>query len=85
MFCLAAAVSDFFVPEADLPENKIQSGANEGGLVLELKPVPKELGLLKREWCKDAFVGMMHELEILKRKMISGASSQCGFSDGGFL
>ena len=42
---LAAAVSDFYVP--DLCEHKIQSRSG-GGLSLELAPVPKCLGFVKR-------------------------------------
>lgn len=54
---LAAAVSDFYVPWGDLPEHKIQSAAHsDEGLQLTLKPVPKMLGMIKREWCPDAFV-----------------------------
>lgn len=53
---LAAAVSDFYVPMAERDEHKIQSGANEDGLVLHLKPVPKVMGLLRHSWAPHAFV-----------------------------
>ena len=57
LIVLAAAVSDFYVPWSDLPEHKIQSAAHSNeGLQLTLKPVPKMLGMIKREWCPDAFV-----------------------------
>ena len=54
----AAAVSDFYVPWGDLPMHKIQSDAyaSNGGLELKLAPVPKMLGVLKREWCPSAYV-----------------------------
>lgn len=51
---LAAAVSDFYIPPAEMPENKIES--SENGLRLNLKPVPKMLGFLKRKVCPGAFV-----------------------------
>jgi len=44
---LAAAVSDFCVPEAKISEHKIASG---GGLDLSLEPVPKLLGEIKKSW-----------------------------------
>lgn len=44
---LAAAVSDFWVPEAKISEHKITSG---GGLDLSLEPVPKMLGEVKKTW-----------------------------------
>lgn len=53
---LAAAVSDFYVPWRDLPEHKIQSSEHSAnGLELKLSPVPKMLGMIKREWCPNAF------------------------------
>ena len=59
MMLLAAAVSDFYVPDEDMPEHKIQSAgssqpeasggdAGGGGLRLDLKPVPKMLGAIKQ-------------------------------------
>lgn len=55
MFVLAAAVSDFYVPEELMSEHKIQSAGD--GLTLELKPVPKCLGALVNEWtANSAFV-----------------------------
>ena len=60
MLCLAAAVSDFYVPESEMPEHKIQSApkrprvaeggassADEAGLTLHLHPVTKVLGAIK--------------------------------------
>lgn len=54
MFFLAAAVSDFFIPQSHLPTHKIQS--DDGDLVLTLKKVPKCLGVLSRQWAPEAFV-----------------------------
>jgi phosphopantothenate-cysteine ligase len=51
---LAAAVSDFYIPNENLPKHKIQSNGND--LHIALKPVPKLLGMLKKSWCKLAFV-----------------------------
>ena len=56
---LAAAVSDFFIPEHELSTHKIQSGGGgggggmgygdgDGGLELHLRPVPKLLAAIKR-------------------------------------
>lgn len=55
---LAAAVSDFYVPNAEMAEHKIQS-SNGVGLTLELQCVPKMLGEFKLgvgSWCYDAFL-----------------------------
>jgi len=42
---LAAAVSDFYIPDESLPEHKIQSGASsDGSLTMRLEGVPKMLG-----------------------------------------
>jgi len=51
---LAAAVSDFYIPYATLPEHKIQSSGDE--LRLILKPVPKLIKELVTDWANDAFV-----------------------------
>ncbi|EGG02372.1 uncharacterized protein MELLADRAFT_38628 [Melampsora larici-populina 98AG31] len=50
---LAAAVSDFFIPEQKLSEHKIQSG--KGSLVLEMDAVPKVLKDLAQEWTNQAY------------------------------
>lgn len=49
----AAAVSDFYLE--DLPEHKMQSRANSAPSI-QLSPVPKMLGLVKKMWCQDAVV-----------------------------
>jgi hypothetical protein len=54
MFYLAAAVSDFYVPWASLPEHKLQS--QNGALNLDLAPVPKCVDLIRAEWAPGAFV-----------------------------
>lgn len=54
MFFLAAAVSDFYIPEEKLVEHKIQS--RTGSFALELHKVPKCLGLLRDHWAPDAFI-----------------------------
>ena len=50
----AAAVSDFYVPSAQMAEHKIQS--RNGDLHLRLEPVPKLLHLVKPRLCPKAFV-----------------------------
>jgi len=52
LIVLAAAVSDFYLPEPEMEEHKIQS--SEGALTLALRPVPKLLGDLKWKWAPDA-------------------------------
>lgn len=54
LFYLGAAVSDFYIPKKDMAEHKIQSGG--GDLVLDLKKVPKCLGMLTNQWAKSAYV-----------------------------
>ncbi|KJE95538.1 phosphopantothenoylcysteine synthetase [Capsaspora owczarzaki ATCC 30864] len=51
---LAAAVSDFFIPAAQMAQHKIQSGT--GALTLTLQQVPKLLKPLVKEWVPQAFV-----------------------------
>jgi len=53
MFFLAAAVSDFYIPEEKMIEHKIQSA--DGSLRLELDQVPKCLQLLTTRWAPNAF------------------------------
>lgn len=48
MICLAAAVSDFYIPEEHLSRHKLQAEAGE--LVLRLQEVPKCLGMLRHKW-----------------------------------
>lgn len=54
MFILAAAVSDFYVPENQLPEHKMQS--SQGDIQLKLTPVPKCLGILRSRWAPHSFI-----------------------------
>ncbi|CAI5743098.1 unnamed protein product [Hyaloperonospora brassicae] len=54
LFLLAAAVSDFYIPQHELTEHKIQSRA--GPLTLTLQQVPKMLGVLRRQWAPQSFV-----------------------------
>ncbi|CDW74331.1 UNKNOWN [Stylonychia lemnae] len=51
---LAAAVSDFYLPEEMMAEHKIQSREYDG-LQLNLVPTPKKLGFIKSEWCPSTF------------------------------
>ncbi|KAK8854770.1 hypothetical protein IAR55_003509 [Kwoniella newhampshirensis] len=54
MFYLAAAVSDFFLPEDKVAEHKIQS--NKGTLALEMDSVPKVLRPLVQEWTPEGYI-----------------------------
>ena len=51
---LAAAVSDFYIPNKDMPDHKIQSAT--GPLQIELNIVPKMLAPLVSLWANRAFV-----------------------------
>jgi len=51
---LAAAVSDFYVPEQEMATDKIQSRAHDG-LTVQLKNTPKLLGATK-EWAPEALL-----------------------------
>ena len=68
---LAAAVSDFYVP--DLCEHKIQSRSG-GGLSLELAPVPKCLGFVKR-WGSPNFCVCGFKLETDEKLLKTKAAS----------
>ncbi|TXT13095.1 hypothetical protein VHUM_01496 [Vanrija humicola] len=54
MFYLAAAVSDFFLPEDRVAEHKIQS--TKGSLSLEMDQVPKVLRPLVQEWTPEGYI-----------------------------
>ena len=54
MLYLAAAVSDFYIPNQDMVEHKMQS--SEGAPSVQLKIVPKMLAPLVKNWVPDAFV-----------------------------
>ncbi|MBW0477221.1 hypothetical protein O181_016936 [Austropuccinia psidii MF-1] len=54
MLYLAAAVSDFFIPQQKLSEHKIQGG--KGSLVIEMDAVPKVLKDVTNEWSNQAFI-----------------------------
>ena len=72
---LAAAVSDYYIPKEEKSQHKIQSqqegGTDGGDLILQLRPVPKTMGLLGHEWAPDSFL-VSFKLEtdkaILRRK-----------------
>lgn len=66
--CLAAAVSDFYVPVAAMPDHKIQSRTADGEISLRLSHVPKSLELVKKRWNQDAFV-LSFKLETDERKL----------------
>lgn len=51
---LAAAVSDFYLPDTSVSEHKIQSSRTS--LNLNLKPVPKMIGLLRKHCCPESFI-----------------------------
>ncbi|WVQ82330.1 hypothetical protein IAT38_004458 [Cryptococcus sp. DSM 104549] len=54
LYYLAAAVSDFFLPEEKIAEHKIQS--TTGTLQLEMDQVPKVLKPLVQEWTPEGYI-----------------------------
>ncbi|GMF55048.1 unnamed protein product [Phytophthora fragariaefolia] len=69
LFLLAAAVSDFYIPQQDLAVHKIQSRA--GPLELTLQQVPKMLGVLRHSWAPQSFVvsfKLETDWDILRKK-----------------
>lgn len=50
----AAAVSDYFIPESEMSENKIGSGLE--CLEIKLRPVPKALKHVLNSWCPDCYM-----------------------------
>lgn len=55
LFYLAAAVSDFFLPQSRMPQHKIQSQAT-GKLIVDLEQVPKFLSRLVDNWAPSAMI-----------------------------
>jgi phosphopantothenate-cysteine ligase len=47
---MAAAVSDFYIPDEKLSSHKIQSKEHKDGLTITLDPVPKKLGQIVESW-----------------------------------
>jgi phosphopantothenate-cysteine ligase len=57
LFYLAAAVSDFFLPQSRMPTHKIQSNEQDGGkLIVNLEQVPKFLSRLVENWAPSAMI-----------------------------
>jgi phosphopantothenate---cysteine ligase (ATP) len=69
---LAAAVSDYYLPEKLMPEHKIQSA--DGKLTMTFDPSPKKLGMIKADWNPNTLVvsfKLETDLEILELKALS--------------
>ena len=79
---LAAAVSDFYIPREKRSQHKIQSKdhQDEGGFSLQLYPVPKVLGLMKKVWAPDAF---MCSFKLETEKSILRQKAECAVSKYG--
>lgn len=56
LFYLAAAVSDFFLPQSRMPQHKIQSQSSGGKLIVDLEQVPKFLSRLVDNWAPSAMI-----------------------------
>jgi DNA / pantothenate metabolism flavoprotein len=52
---LAAAVSDFYIPCAEMAQHKIQSHGKDG-MSVKLHNVPKMLGYVAQRWAPEAYV-----------------------------
>eukprot|EP00301_Raphidiophrys_heterophryoidea_P003831 c11714_g1_i1.p1 GENE.c11714_g1_i1~~c11714_g1_i1.p1 ORF type:complete len:218 (+),score=61.37 c11714_g1_i1:429-1082(+) len=68
---LAAAVSDFYIPESQMHTDKIQSSTS--GLQLNLHNVPKVLSLLTKTWAPNALV-ISFKLETNQNILIAKAA-----------
>lgn len=75
---LAAAISDFYIPEKDLSEHKIQSRDDKGSakqtLEITLYPAPKDLFKIKTEINKFCFLitfKLETDVEILEKKALA--------------
>ncbi len=55
MLIMAAAVSDFYLPDGKISEHKIQSKGGGTNLELDLYPVPKLLGYVTHLWGPSNF------------------------------
>jgi phosphopantothenate-cysteine ligase len=53
---LAAAVSDYYVPWADMAEHKMSGVNADGSITLRLHQVPKVMGVLRTEWAPAALL-----------------------------
>lgn len=74
LFYLAAAVSDFFLPQLRMPQHKIQSQESGGKLIVNLEPVPKFLSRLVDKWAPLAMI-ISFKLETDESILISKARS----------
>ncbi|XP_066963876.1 phosphopantothenate--cysteine ligase [Macrobrachium rosenbergii] len=68
---LAAAVSDFYIPQDKIPEHKIQSSSGPHTVTLQI--VPKMLSPLVSIWGPDLFV-VSFKLETDEKKLIEKAT-----------
>eukprot|EP00939_MAST-03C_sp_MAST-3C-sp1_P000799 g799.t1 len=62
LIVLAAAVADFYVPQSEMSDHKIQSRASNG-LDLKLSSTPKMLGCIKDMWGAKSAVVVSFKLE----------------------
>ena len=77
MLSLSAAVSDFFIPDSELSEHKIQSRGSGGSIQFTMRAVPKLLGMLKRSerpWCQKATV-VSFKLETNENILVAKAAA----------
>lgn len=70
LFCLAAAVSDYYVPSCERNTHKMESTGDV--LTLKLHKVPKCLGYLKSEWAPLSFVASFKVSDI---QILSGMTN----------
>ena len=74
---LAAAVSDFYVPEDQVAEHKIQ-GISKTGFTLEMQPVPKMMGHIKQYWNPSTLLisfKLETDINILEQKALSAITN----------
>ncbi|KAJ8907032.1 hypothetical protein NDN08_003515 [Rhodosorus marinus] len=76
MFFSAAAVSDFYVPSDSMAEHKIQTSG--GGMKMNLHPVPKFVGKVRKGWATEAYVASFKletDVSLLEQKSKNSLSS----------
>jgi len=78
MLIMAAAVSDFFLPDGKISEHKIQSKGGGTNLELDLYPVPKLLGYVTHLWGPSNFnvsFKLETDQELLHKKATGAAAA----------
>ena len=74
---LAAAVSDFYIPDDQVAEHKIQ-GISASGFKLDMQPVPKMMGHIKQYWNPETILcsfKLETDINVLEAKALSAITN----------